>query len=262
VADRPQHPAAPPGRVIAQGGGYRVTEDAPAPAAADAERLARAKDNLAAFCTACALPIPLLTALAAALIVGKATLSVAGGEFPVALAQVAVLLSIDLALLQCGRLAFALARDIEGVTDRSRLLAQLQASPAALNPFFVLPPGKPGTGGGGLAMVLGLLCLVPVAGVGAITGFAGTFVFPLDAQRFADPALRFALAAALAALHCVAAAAAAFGVIAALAAARGWLRIGVFGVGLMVGGGLGLMAVEAVRAEPRPAAPAAPPSPR
>src|SRR5262249_10276331 len=144
-----------------------------------AEQLAalrtRAKGNLEALCKQLTLPVPLLLALAAGLMAGDAAIPISGAKLPLALAQLAVMFSVAVAMLQCARLSFALSRDLNAAPSDEALRALLRDNPATLNPFYALPPGGSGFFGS-LAMALAVL---PVSGLGLIIGFAASFLFPL-----------------------------------------------------------------------------------
>lgn len=97
---------------------------------------ARAKGNLEAMCKQLTLPVPLLLALAAGLMAGDAVISISGAKLPLALAQLAVIFSVVLAMLQCARLSFALSRDLDAARSDETLRVLLRDNPDYAQPVL------------------------------------------------------------------------------------------------------------------------------
>jgi len=213
---------------------------------------ARAKGNLEALCKQLTLPVPLLLALAAGLMAGDAAITISGAKLPLALAQLAVMLSVVLAILQCARLSFALSRDLNAAPSDETLRALLRDNPTTLNPFYALPPG----GGGFFGFLEKALAMLPVSGVGLTIGLAAAFLFPLTSVPGVTEEVLVGLILGMSLLHAIAFAGAIFGVFSILT----WPRRLWFSVTLLGGVMLGWYAAGVVQ-DLRAQAPHQPPPP-
>jgi hypothetical protein len=209
---------------------------------------ARAKGNLEALCKQLTLPVPLLLALAAGLMAGDVAITISGAKLPLALAQLAVMLSVVLAMLQCARLS---SRDLHAARSDETLRALLRDNPTTLNPFYALPPG-----GGVFGWLETALAVLPVSGVGLIIGLAAAFLFPFTSVPGVTEEVLVGLILGMSLLHAIAFAAASLGVFSMLTWPR---RLG-FSVTLVGGVMLGAYAAGVVR-DVRAQAPHQPPPP-
>jgi hypothetical protein len=212
---------------------------------------ARAKGNLEALCKQLTLPVPLLLALAAGLMAGEASITISGAKLPLVLAQLAVMLSVALAMLQCARLSFALSRDLHAAPSDETLRALLRDNPTTLNPFYALPPG-----GGVFGSFETALAVLPVSGVGLIIGLAAAFLFPFTSVPGVTEEVLVGLILGMSLLHAIAFAAASLGVFSMLT----WPRRLLFSVTLVGGVILGAYAAGVVQ-DVRAQAPHQPPPP-
>jgi hypothetical protein len=212
---------------------------------------ARAKGNLEALCKQLTLPVPLLLALAAGLMAGDAAITISGAKLPLALAQLAVMFSVVLAMLQCARLSFALSRDLDAARSDETLRALLRDNPTTLNPFYDLPPS-----GGSFGWLARALAMLPVSGVGLTIGLAAAFLFPVTAVPGVTEEVLIGLILGMSVMHTTAFAAASLGVFGMLT----WPRRLWFSVTLLGGVMLGVYAAGVVQ-DLRAHAPHQPPSP-
>jgi hypothetical protein len=191
---------------------------------------ARAKGNLEAMCKQLTLPVPLLLALAAGLMAGDAVISISGAKLPLALAQLAVIFSVVLAMLQCARLSFALSRDLDAARSDETLRVLLRDNPTTLNPFYDLPPS-----GGSLGWLARAVAMLPVSGVGLTIGLAAAFLFPVTSMPGVTEEVLIGLILLMSLLHTIAFAAATLGVFSMLTWPRKlWFSVTLFG-GVMLG---------------------------
>lgn len=202
----------------------------------------RAMANLEALSKQLALVVPLLLALAAGLMAGKAAMTVSGAELPLAFAQFLVSLSTAFAFLHCGRLSFALSRDLRATPDED-LRESLRNAPLALNPFYCMPQGPSGF----VSRIVWLLGLIPLCTIGLIIGFAAVFIFPIDdVPALSEEATGNAILG-LTLLHTCAIAAALLGSMAMLWSFGAKWRVGMFFVAAAAGIYLGCFSVQVVQ---------------